>query len=76
MLIECVGTRIINATGSPITMAYWQIRGRRGNKKAKVAAARHMLRAIYHMLKRNQDFGSYLGAGGCVDPAMPQCSAL
>ena len=59
-LIECVGIHIMNSLESPITYAYERIRERRGNKKAKIAAARHMLRAIYYMLKRNQDFDSYL----------------
>ena len=59
-LVECVGVHIINSADPPITAAYERIRERRGNKKAKIAAARHMLRAIYYMLKRNQDFGSYL----------------
>lgn len=58
-LVECVGIHIINAKDSPITAAYENIRERGGNKKAKIAAARHLLRAIYYMLKRNQDFDSY-----------------
>lgn len=62
MLVECVGIHIMNSTDSPITTAYERIRERRGNKKAKIAAARHMLRAIYYMLKRNQNFDSYLGS--------------
>ncbi len=60
MLVECVGIHIINAYNSPITAAYENIRERSGNKKAKIAAARHILRAIYYMLRRNQDFDSYL----------------
>lgn len=60
MLVECAGIHIMRAIDSPITIAYERIKERRGNKKAKIAAARHILRAIYYMLKRNQDFGSYL----------------
>ena len=60
MLIECAGIHVMKAAYSPITAAYERISERRGNKKAKIAAARHMLRAIYYMLKRNQNFGSYL----------------
>lgn len=60
MLVECVGAHINTTRYSPISLAYERIKERRGNKKAKIAAARHMLRAIYYMLKRNQDFDSYL----------------
>ena len=41
-LVECVGIHIINAKDSPITDAYGRIRERRGNKKAKIAAARQI----------------------------------
>jgi len=60
MLVECIGVHILNAKDSSITTAYERIKERRGNKKAKIAAARYMLRAIYYILKRNQNFDSYL----------------
>ena len=42
-----------------ITEAYRRIALRAGTNKAKVAAARHLLRMIYYMLKRNQSYDSY-----------------
>ena len=60
MLIECAALHIFFRPESPISAAYYRIAERSGKKKAKVAAARHLLRAIYYMLKRNQDFDSYL----------------
>jgi len=60
MLVECVGIHTTHAKDSPITAAYERIGERSGKMKAKIAAARHLLRAIYYMLKRNQNFDSYL----------------
>ena len=59
ILVECVGLHIINQPNSSITEAYRRIALRAGTNKAKVAAARHLLRMIYYMLKRNQSYDSY-----------------
>ena len=45
---------------SPIKDAYERIESRSGTKKARIAAARHMLRAIYYILKKKQNYDEYL----------------
>ena len=45
---------------SPITLAYERILERSGSKRAKIAAARHLLRAICYMLKRKQTYDEYI----------------
>lgn len=59
ILVECVQVHLIREQDSPITEAYRRIKPRSGNNKAKIAAARHLLRMIYYMLKRNQSYDSY-----------------
>ena len=59
ILVECVQVHLIREPDSPITEAYRRIKLRSGNNKAKIAAARHLLRMIYYMLKRNQSYDSY-----------------
>ena len=59
MVVECVQVHLIREPGSPITEAYRRIKLRSGTNKAKIAAARHLLRMIYYMLKRNQSYDSY-----------------
>ena len=49
---------------SPINDAYEKIESRYGTKKARIAAARHMLRAIYYMLKKRQNYDEYLRREG------------
>lgn len=56
ILIECVQVHINNCPYSQITDAYNQLRIRIGKKKARVAAARRLLRVIYWMLKRNEKY--------------------
>ena len=59
MLIECTIIHVRLHSGSSIGLAFNRISERRGFKKARVAAARHMLRAIYYMLRRNQSYDEY-----------------
>ncbi len=56
ILVECVQIHINNCPDSAITNAYNQIRIRAGKKKARIAAARRLLRVIYWMLKRNETY--------------------
>ncbi|MGC8618863.1 MAG: transposase, partial [Thermoplasmata archaeon] len=59
MLLECAHIHINREPDSPITEAYRRIKLRSGSNRAKIAAARHLLRLIYYMLKRNQTYDSY-----------------
>ena len=52
LLVECVQIHLMSDEPSPIRDAYERIESRSGSKKARIAAARHILRAIYYMLKR------------------------
>lgn len=56
ILIECVQIHVRRCNYSQITSAYNRLRIRIGNKKARVAAARRLLRVIYWMLKRNDTY--------------------
>ena len=58
ILVECVQVHLIREPDSPITEAYRRIKLRSGNNKAEIAAARHLLRMIYYMPKRNQTYDS------------------
>jgi hypothetical protein len=51
--MECVQIHLINDPDSEISEAYRRIKTRSGSNKAKIAAARHLLRMIYYILKRN-----------------------
>jgi hypothetical protein len=42
-----------------IAEAFKRIKTRSGPNKAKIAAARHLLRMIYYMLKRNMTYVEY-----------------
>ncbi len=60
LLIECV-TIHVNRCGRCFICRNYRFKKReRGTKTARVSAARKLLKVIYYMLKRNQDFGSYL----------------
>lgn len=59
ILVECVQIHMNRRPESRITFAYEGIRERAGNGKARIAAARRLLRTIYYMLKRNLDYDSY-----------------
>lgn len=59
MLVECVQIHLIYAHDSEISAAYRRIALRSGGNKAKVAAARHLLRMIYYMLKRSETYQAY-----------------
>ena len=61
MLVECAGVHVMAAADSPITAAYERIRERRGNKKEKLQPQGTCCVQSINMLKRNQNFGSYLG---------------
>ena len=50
---------LINAHDSEISEAYRRIALRSGSNKAKIAAARHLLRMIYYMLKRRMEYAAY-----------------
>jgi len=76
ILVECVAVHVMHSKSSPITDAYERVKERCGKKKAKIAAARHLLRAIYYMLKRNQNFDSYLRDRRCIDRPLLHCSAF
>ena len=56
LLIECIIIHIRNCPESPITEAYNRIRVRTGNKKARIAATKRLLRVIYWMLKRDEEY--------------------
>jgi len=56
VLVECVGIHIIKRKDSKITYMYNEIKDRRGRKVAKIAAAKRLLRIIYWMLKRNEEY--------------------
>ncbi len=58
--VECVQIHLMRDGASPIKDAYERTAAISGAKKARIAAARHMLRAIYYMLKRKQDYDEYL----------------
>ena len=60
LLVECVQIHLMRDEPSPIKDAYERIESRSGSKKARIAAARHMLRAIYYMLKRKHNYDEYL----------------
>lgn len=59
ILVECVQVHVMLEADSDITEAYRRIKLRSGANKAKIAAARHLLRMIYYMLKRGQSYDSY-----------------
>lgn len=65
LLVECTTIHVKSADSS-ITEDYNRISLRAGKKKAKIAAARRILRAVYYMLKRKQDFASYERERRCV----------
>ncbi len=60
LLVECVQVHMMIRRDSPITLAYERISERSGSKRAKIAAARHLLRAIYYMIKRKQNYDEYI----------------
>ena len=60
LLVECVQVHMMIRKDSPITLAYERISERSGPKKAKIAAARHLLREIYYMIKRKQTYDEYI----------------
>ena len=65
VLIECAIVHLKFAHSS-LVEDYHRIAFRCGKKKARIALARRMLRAIYYMLKRDQDFDSYERERRCV----------
>ena len=71
LLVECVQIHLMRDEPSPIKDAYERIESRSGSKKARIASARHMLRAIYYMLKRKQNYDEYLKKRGgvLIEPA-------
>ena len=60
LLVECVQIHMMITKDSPITVASERISEGSGSKKVKIAAARHLLRAIYCMLKRKQAYDEYI----------------
>ena len=52
MLIKCVSIHIRYSKDSPITAGIQPHKGTVWKEKGKIAAARHLLRAIYYMLKK------------------------
>jgi transposase len=56
MLLQCVPIHIKRKPNSPIAYAYNNIKVRAGKKKAKVGAAKRLLRTIYWMLKRDEEY--------------------
>jgi transposase len=56
LLVEAVLAHIRFAPDSPITRFYNLKKDSKGSKKARIAAARKLLAAIYHMLKEDQSF--------------------
>ena len=59
MLVECVQIHMRLEPHSEISEAYRRISLRSGSNKAKIAAARHLLRMIYYMLKRRMEYTAY-----------------
>jgi transposase len=59
MLVECVQIHMRLEPHSEISEAYRRISIRSGSNKAKIAAARHLLRMIYYMLKRRMEYTAY-----------------
>lgn len=57
--MECVQIHLINDPDSEISEAYRRIKTRSGSNKAKIAAARHLLRMNYYILKRNMTYVEY-----------------
>jgi transposase len=56
ILVEAVQVHIRYAPESKITYHYYRVKKKRPNNVAKVAAARKLLQAIYHMLKNEDEF--------------------
>ena len=56
LLIEVVQIHVIKCPDSPVAFAYHRVKVRTGSKKARVAAARHLLRIIYCMLKDQRNY--------------------
>ncbi len=56
LLIECVIIHLRYCPESPITASYNRMRIRTGNKKARIAATKRLLRVIYWMLKRDEEY--------------------
>ena len=56
VLMEVVQIHIIQCPDSPVAFAYNRVKVRAGSKKARVAAARHLLRIIYCILKDQRNY--------------------
>ena len=56
LLMEVVQIHIIQCPDSPVAFAYNRVKVRAGSKKARVAAARHLLRIIYCILKDQRNY--------------------
>lgn len=56
LLIEVVQMHVTKCPDSPVASAYRRVKARAGSKKARVAAARHLLRIIYCMLKEQRNY--------------------
>jgi transposase len=56
ILVEIVQTHIRYAPESKITLYYNRMRKKKPGNVAKIAAARKLLQAIYHMLRRGEEF--------------------
>ena len=56
LLIEVVQIHILKCPYSPVTFAYQRVKARTGSKKARIAAARHLLRIIYCLLKDQRNY--------------------
>ncbi len=73
MLVECVQIHMRLEPHSEISEAYRRISLRSGSNNAKIAAARHLLRMIYYMLKRRMEYAVMIdGTGAEKIPAAMQ----
>lgn len=61
LLIECSFVHVSLRKDSPVAVAYRKLAERIGGGKARVAAARNLLRMIYYMMKRDMEYGPYTG---------------
>ncbi len=56
ILVQCVQNHLRFCPGSKISSFYKRLKKKKPHNVAKVAAARKLLQAIYHMLKNNDEF--------------------
>lgn len=56
ILIQCVHVHVRHCPNSPITRLYYRVMVKKGKNKAIVAAARKMLKTIWHIIVEGKEF--------------------